>query len=271
MAPMPRVVPSIIVAVIDRAFAWAKRDDYIQSPTPTIRYSEGSTLSGIVDLLDKLPEELLTLDQNKYADFLLASAALRHEVEVFSTGTKEIRSWPRPSDRNALCFVRHVLSSCPDEAPVSGSNELAFIDDEELRSSLRLDSGSVEAAIHNGEWKAATVLGGSLIEALLLWAVARRDLEARKAAVARAAARAEFKRPDPERPEGWDLIHYIEVARELGEISESTATEARLAKNFRNLIHPGRERRTGERCDRGTAFSVVAAIDHVMRHLAKKA
>jgi hypothetical protein len=93
--------------------------------------------------------------------------------------------------------------------------------------------------MRNGEWKAATVLGGSLIEALLLWAVARGDLEARKAAVARAAERVPFKQPDPEKPESWDLIHYIEVARELGEISESTASEARLAKDFRNLIHPG--------------------------------
>jgi hypothetical protein len=114
-------------------------------------------LCGIVDLLDKLPDELLTIDQQKYGDFLLASAALRHEVEVFSTSTKEIRAWPRPSDRNALCFVRHVLSSCPDEAPVSGSNELEFIDDEQLRSSLRLDFGSVESALRNGEWKAVAV------------------------------------------------------------------------------------------------------------------
>jgi len=71
--------------------------------------------------------------------------------------------------------------------------------------------------------------------------------------------------------QGWDLIHYIEVARELGEISERTATEARLAKDFRNLIHPGREMRQGMQCDRGTAFTVVAAIDHVVRHLSEKA
>jgi hypothetical protein len=232
---MARVVPSIVIAVIDRTFPWAKQADY----NSNIRFAEASNLAGIVDLLDRLPNELLTLVQNKYADFLSACGALRHEVKAFSSGTKEIRIWPRPGDCNALCFVRHALSSCPDEAPVSESNELAFIDDEELRNTLRLDSGSIESSMRNGEWKAATVLGGSLIEALLLWTVARGDLEARKAAVARAAERVPFKQPDPEKPESWDLIHYIEVARELGEISESTASEARLAKDFRNLIHPG--------------------------------
>jgi hypothetical protein len=185
---MARVVPSIVIAVIDRTFPWAKQADY----NSNIRFAEASNLAGIVDLLDRLPNELLTLEQNKYADFLSACGALRHEVKAFSSGTKEIRIWPRPGDCNALCFVRHALSSCPDEAPVSGSNELAFIDDEELRNTLRLDSGSIESSMRNGQWKAATVLGGSLIEALLLWAVARGDLEARKAAVARAAERVPF-------------------------------------------------------------------------------
>jgi hypothetical protein len=271
MAPMARVVPSVIVAVIDRAFSWANQADRPQSTT--IHFFEASTLSGIVDLLDKLPDELLTLDQKQYANFLLARAALRHEVEVFSTGTKELRFWPRPGDRDALCFVRHVLACCTDEAPVSGSNELAFIDDEQLRSSLRLDLGSVESALRNGEWKAVTVLGGSLVEALLLWAISCRqddNPDATQACVDRASRTVTFRtRQDPKDPETWDLIHYIEVARELGAISEGTASQARLAKDFRNLIHPGRERRTGGQCDRATALSAVAAVEHVMRNLAE--
>jgi hypothetical protein len=271
MATMSRVVPSVIAAVIDRAFPWAKQDDY---STSNLHFSEASTLSGIVGLLDRLPEELLTLNQNRYADFLLAREALRHEVDAFSSGSKEGRFWPRPSDRNALCLARHVLSGCPDEAPVSGSNELAFIDDESLRNNLRRDAGSVESAMRNSEWKAVTVLGGSLVEALLLWGIGRRQAEdprAVEAAVERATLTANFgKRLDSKDPETWDLIHYIEVARELGAISESTASQARLAKNFRNLIHPGRERPTGEQCDRGTAFSVLAAVELVTRDLAEK-
>ena len=271
MAPMARVVPSVVVAVIDRAFPWAKQADLDKS---NLRFAEASTLSGIVDLLDRLPDGLLTLDQNKYTDFLLSCAALRHEVQAFSTGTKELRFWPRPGDRNALCFVRYALSGCPDEAPVSGSNELAFIGDEQLRTSLRLDLGSVESALRNGEWKAVTVLGGSLVEALLLWAIGRRQAEdpsSMDAAVERASQTVTFgKRQDSKDPQTWDLIHYIEVAREMRAISESTTSQARLAKNFRNLIHPGRERRTGEQCDRGTAFSVLAAVEFVTRDLAEK-
>jgi hypothetical protein len=159
-----------------------------------------------------------------------------------------------------------------DEPPLAeGSNELAFIEDEEWRDALRSDLAAVESALRNGEWKATTVLGGSLVEALLLWAVNCHDVDAKRAAIARVPASVKLGRPhDPASPEGWDLIHYIEVAFALDEISEDTASQARLAKNFRNLIHPGRERVSGMRSDRGTAYSAAAAVQHDIRDLSRK-
>jgi hypothetical protein len=55
------------------------------------------------------------------------------------------------------------------------------------------------------------------------------------------------------RLDNWDLSQYIEVAFALNIIPESTAAQARLAKDFRNLIHPGREKRTKMRCDPGSS------------------
>jgi hypothetical protein len=169
-----------------------------------------------------------------------------------------------------LWAVRRLLANCRNEPPAAeGSNELAFIDEEEWRNTLRSDLGAVEAALHNHEWKAATVLGGSLVEALLLWAVGRHSAEERKEAIA--CTPAPFgKPPDPSSPESWDLIHYVEVARALTEISENTATQARLAKDFRNLIHPGRERRQRMRANRGTALSVAAAVEQVIGDLSAR-
>ena len=40
-------------------------------------------------------------------------------------------------------------------------------------------------------------------------------------------------------PESWHLSEYISVASELGIIKPQTETQVKLAKNFRNLIHPG--------------------------------
>jgi hypothetical protein len=63
------------------------------------------------------------------------------------------------------------------------------------------------------------------------------------------------------------LPDYVEVAGELRIIKTDTVQQARLAKNFRNLIHPGRVIRLGQKCDRGTALSALAAVELVRRDL----
>jgi hypothetical protein len=260
---MSRVVPTLIVNIVDRAFPWAKQADF---NTDVMTFLQAPAVSGIVHLLDHIPDELLSIEPGVYADFILAREALRHESAAFTSGTKEGRPWPRPGDRNALCFVRHVMNSCPDSAPTAGTNELAFIEDQELRQALRLDLGAVESSLHNGEWKSATILAGSLVEAFLLWTIGQHDQSQITAALKKIAGQFN-KQLDPTEIENWGLIHYIEVARELNRISEETAAQARIAKDFRNLIHPGRERRKKMRCDRGRARSAAAAVDLVLRDL----
>jgi hypothetical protein len=68
-------------------------------------------------------------------------------------------------------------------------------------------------------------------------------------------------------PEDWGLHEYIEVSVELGVISSDTAVQCRLAKNYRNLIHPGRAARLSQACDRATALSAEAGVEHVVRDL----
>jgi hypothetical protein len=122
-------------------------------------------------------------------------------------------------------------------------------------------------ALANGEWKAATVLGGSTIEALLLWDLTNRHTAQVPVAVAALVANKAFPKNFPTNPEDWVLHHYIEVAANIGIIMQGTVKEARLAKDFRNLIHPGRAQRLGQKCDRGTALASVAALEHVVRDL----
>lgn len=114
------------------------------------------------------------------------------------------------------------------------------------------------------------MLAGSATEALLLWAI--QEAERHKpgtiptAVAALLKARTLPKKPSTN-PEQWSFIELIEVAHQLKRISDDTATQARLAKDFRNLIHPGRARRLGQICDRATAFSGLAAVEAVVRDL----
>lgn len=125
----------------------------------------------------------------------------------------------------------------------------------------------------NGEWKAVTVLGGSLLEALLLWSIQKHCGEELTSALERLPR--EIGKPrDANRPETWSLVHYIEVARSLREIDEPAADAARLARDFRNLIHPGREQRPRTKCGRATAMSprapsIASIVYWVHQHLAE--
>ena len=124
----------------------------------------------------------------------------------------------------------------------------------------------MERALQNGEWKAATVLAGSVVEALLLRALQQHPPEDVTTAVGTLVGNGTLRNPGSQL-ETWTLASYIEVALELRIIDPDTATQARLAKDFRNLIHPGRAQRLGQICDRATALSAVAAGEHVVRCL----
>jgi hypothetical protein len=142
-----------------------------------------------------------------------------------------------------------------------GTTDLNFITDQSLRESIRLDISAANSALVNGEWKAATVLAGSVIEALLLWVLQQKspaDVTTAIGKIGRKCA-ADMQK--------WDLADYIGVAEVLKIIKPETISQCRLAKNFRNLIHPGRAQRTGQPCNRGTALSAVAAIEHVVNDL----
>ena len=105
------------------------------------------------------------------------------------------------------------------------------------------------------------MLAGAAGEALLLWAIEKKspsDTGAAHAAVIPSA---------PSDPNRWDLDGYIKVAKALGLIEAETAKQADLAREFRNLIHPGRSARLAKKCDRGTALSALAALELIVRDL----
>jgi len=106
------------------------------------------------------------------------------------------------------------------------------------------------------------MLPAEKIEALLLWKLNQDAPTAQQSAITLGL----LTRPKP--LEEWDLHHYIEVAAALGVIAPSdTAPQLRLAKDFRNLIHPGRAVRLARRCDQPTALAAVAGLGFLIRDL----
>jgi hypothetical protein len=145
---------------------------------------------------------------------------------------------------------------------------LPFITDATLRESLRLDIEHVGRVLAYGEWKATTVLAGSVIEALLLW-----KLGTLPAADVEAAAKTARNWKTVKPLNEWHLPDYIEVAAIVPTtnpvIVADTADLLRVVKNFRNLIHPGRAERLAQTCDKRTAYAAVAGMEGVVIDLSR--
>ena len=257
---MSRVVPSQIVVLIDRILSGMPA-----SAGPHARNlstSQAPEISAVIDLISELPDEFLVLSGDEYSHYRVDINTLRDLLSLWKS-SQPVGIINRQAEKTiqSLSRLQRLLTKCPDETPSPSTAALAFIHDADLRDSIRNDISAANRALHDGLWKAATVLAGGATEALLLWAIAEKkstsDIENARIAVA----------PLAKDPNSWGLDGYIKVARHLALIEDETVKQANLAREFRNLIHPGRAARLAKVCDRGTALSALAAVELVVRDL----
>ncbi len=269
---MPRVVPSQVVELIDQLFPQYRFGSTSRNGWYNSNLDRCYGLQAVLDLTDQIPSSLVVLNGQDYSVLVSSIAAIRNVMDNPLTGPygiKKIELAPIEEfgNVNPIALIRDLLSRCPDEFPSPGTAELAFITDATLRDSLRNDIGTINRALSDNEWKGATVLAGSLVEALLLWALQQKGAAEVTRAVGVLVSNQTLSRAPSANLEEWSLHEYIEVSTKLGLIAEDAANQARLAKDFRNLIHPGRSQRLGQVCNRGTALSAVAAVEHVVDEL----
>jgi len=260
---MPRVVPSQVVAFIDKSYGAAPQGGF-----GSLDFNNGPTVEAITTLVEQIPMELIALNAEDFSTFTASVAAMKYWVARWKSSGNvgqldKVRGYQQ---QHALGLLRGVLVKCPDEAPAANITGLEFIGDEPYRNQLRTDISAAYSAERNGEWKAATVLGGSIVEALLLWALQQENAQLVSAA-ATAAQQGGMQITPADPLERWNLNQYIEVALRMDVIGANTATQAQLTKDFRNLIHPGRAVRLRQECNRATALTALAGVEHVVNDL----
>lgn len=261
---MPYLIPSQIVDLIGQIFPATRNNGEF--------YVEGShaILVGVVlDLIEYVPPHLIRLEGSDYRNFMASLAALRSAIKQWeSKPTQEVKALSFTENKNPLTLLYELLSRCPDEYPEPATASLNFVDDSTLRPVLRLDLSTANSSFSNQEWKACTVIAGSVVEALLLWALSKKRRPTIQKAIDNLVANRTLRsKPKPDDIEAWDFVEYIAVAQELKLITEETAKQCDLARGFRNLIHPGKTVRTGTVCNRGTAMSALAAVEHAISDL----
>lgn len=270
---MSTYFPSQIVECIDRKFPEARGWSGSKSVAfPSVGRSYAPVVAVLLSMIDNIPPRLLTLRGDNLAEFSEAVESIRLAIKIWDTGKKNY-SIQRISGRenwHPFTLIRKHFSTLSDESTDPGTTSLSFISDQQFFEMLRRDITATNSALDNGEWKAATVLSGSVIEALLLDAVKRHETRNPNTAQAigqQCRTRGSIQGAIPTNIDVWSLHQLIEVTNEMRLISSSTASQCRIAKDFRNLVHPGRAVRMAQTCDRATALSAVASLEHVIRDL----
>jgi hypothetical protein len=260
---MSKVMPSQVVQTIDQLFPHAK----LGGRDALIEVSSSPKLKAILALIDEIPEELIDLPAPQYAILVLAKSTIEFNLDIWTTRGSG-GGMPPVNGTDVVAAIRQSLSQCSDEHPPPQTAELLFVSDAALRDSIRRDVGAAYRALANSEWKAATVLAGATIEALLHWKIhswpKMAEIEQALSEVIKNKLANDPKSKDIDR---WGLEHFIEVSANMNFIQSDTKIAVGLARNFRNLIHPGRAARLQQTCDRATAYSAIGALEHVIRDL----
>lgn len=257
------VVPSQVVAAILKLFPRAEEPRAL-----TLQSNQLPELMTIVRLVRRVPPQLFTIPIERYIELELAIEVIEQSLE--QRQREQYLFLIVPIDAvSVIQVIYKVLTDCHDSVPASSAANLAFIISAKTRDTISREIGSIESALRNGEWKAATVLTGAVIEALLLWRLEPFPKQEIIDAVDRCLSAHTLKhRPKPDLLQ-WTLPEMIETSAELRVLRPNTVTEARQCKDFRNLIHPGRVLASEAECNRGTAFSAAAALDFVITDLAR--
>jgi hypothetical protein len=259
---MPAVMPSQAVATIGELFPGARGPSQA-----TYTSGNANALRGIVDIVRQVPPELLVLAADQYAELVIGLGAIEQQLGIW-TSRSDVGVLQPVKGFDVLHLLWRALRQCPDEFPPPSTADLAFISDTKLRWSIGQDIGAATRALQNHEWKPATVLAGATIEALLHWKLDEPPYPAQRAAAGKAAAAAgKLDAPPPRDFDRWALQQFIEVAGALNVLKPDTVKAADLARDFRNLIHPGAAARKAATCDRATAYSAVAGMENVIRDL----
>jgi hypothetical protein len=221
-----------------------------------------------------LLEALDSLDSRITAERLTIAEAFDWSIGV-NRMRNMLQAWRAGHDQPVtaanVVTIYEMLGRCAEEPTPRVLPQLRFVRDPRLRKSIARDVESLDVLIRDQQWKAATVMGGAVVEALLL----DRLLSGRNAARAKAVEDAHVRAGAATRRrhgdmhwktqpfDRWDLWKLIAVAWELKLIDDTVVHVCEGVRDFRNLIHAGRERAKAP-CDKGTAKAAEAAVENLI-------
>jgi len=216
------------------------------------------TAQGRVDI-DGLCMEL-EISENQYlstTDYLLRKGWLERFLE-------------RLDNHSQVFITEHGIDEHEEQRslgqvadPPSERPDFSFITDSDLRSIIQRDYEEIDKCLGVAACKAATVMCGSVMEALLLDRLLGDEAKARKCAE---ALRSKIGKVNKDLRR-WNLNQMIEVAVGLGIVPDLSARMADALREYRNLIHPAVEIRKQMPPGREEGSLARSALDLIIKNL----
>jgi hypothetical protein len=241
---VPKLLPSQFIEAVDTLFG-ASRNELDGGAVTSVYRAE---VHALLSLLDEVPRELIDLRPADYLELTRCRAVLAVSLARWNVG--EIAPTRDVGGKDPVERIRRLMKQCHDELPPA-EPELPFISDADIRLGIEDRIHAAWNDFNAHEWMGATVFAGAALEALLLWALKRVTLVETA------------KRPIDE----LHLADLIRLAVNNRVIDEASERQAGLAKDARNLIHPGKALRSGEACNKTTALTALTAVYRVIDEL----
>ena len=140
-----------------------------------------------------------------------------------------------------------------------------------LRESVERDCREANEAAGVGSSKSVLVMCGSIVEAILYDSLRGDPAKARGTATVLAGlhsdpnVRGKLTQAASKDLDTWGAYELILVSKELGVVGDDAAVYANVLRDYRNLIHPAREVRSGKTADQYTAAVAIQVVNMVIR------
>lgn len=241
---MPTILPSQIVSAIDSMFGPQRSE----IDGHAVKHIYKAEVHALLAMLEEVPSDLIDLNAEDYLELSRCLAVLATTLPAWNLGT--IAPANSVGGKDVVERIRRLMLKCHDQA-APPLPEFPFILEDDVRLGIEDRVRAAEIDFKTREWMGATVLAGHALEALLLWAV--------KNAIS--------ERPLKVAPDKLHLHDLISEAAQRKLISDGGKRLAELAKDARNLIHPGRATRSGAACSKATALTAFAALFSIAEEL----
>ena len=142
--------------------------------------------------------------------------------------------------------------------PINEKSLFSFITDNKLRELIEKDWKEINSVFYAGAWKSCVLLCGSVLEGILINELSK----------VLQRANVEYqnqKKKNAPTLDRWDLIDLVDVANKLNVFSKRTFYLTHAIREFRNLIHPGKQLREHLEITEEQAHIVFNAIKDLQK------